>query len=168
MTTAALLHNPLHWVSEAAQYLDLREIPGKQHNPVIVNWLKNMRAWWIDDETPWCGTFVAEVMRAIGIAPPSAWYRAKAWATWGTQLAAPVFGCIVVFDRKGGGHVGICVGVDEHGRLMVLGGNQGNAVSIAPFERARVLGYRWPPGQPLAEVALPVWDSGAASSTNEA
>lgn len=166
--SAALLHSPLPWVAEAAKYIGLPEIPGKQHNPVIVGWLKNLRAWWFEDETPWCGTFVAEVMRARGIQPPGAWYRAKAWATWGTQLAAPVYGCIVVFERKGGGHVGICVGLDAQGRLMVLGGNQGNRVSIAPFERARVLAYRWPPGYTIEFTPLPKLSSSAASSINEA
>jgi hypothetical protein len=44
-------------------------------------------------------------------------------------------------------------------------------VSIAPFDRVRVLGYRWPPDR-FAELtaagALPVVKSGSASSGNEA
>lgn len=30
---------------------------------------------------------------------------------------------------------------------MVLGGNQGDAVSIAPMDVARVVSYRWPPDE---------------------
>ena len=53
-------------------------------------------------------------------------------------LQAPTVGCVVVFEREGGGHVGLVVGADTKGRLLVLGGNQGDAVSIAPFDRSRV------------------------------
>ena len=49
----------LAWIKEARKHIGLAEIPGKQHNPVIVNWLTALGAWWNDDETPWCGTFVA-------------------------------------------------------------------------------------------------------------
>lgn len=86
----------------------------------------------------------------------------------GTRLAAPVYGCIVIFSRQGGGHVGPVMGVDKQGRLLVMGGNQKDAVSIAPFDRVRVLAYVWPPGQAFTNTALPVLDSSAASSTNEA
>jgi hypothetical protein len=52
---------------------------------------------------------------------------------------------------------------------MVLGGNQGDAVSISPFSRGRVLGYRWPANEALPEAApLPVLAHGGALSHNEA
>jgi uncharacterized protein (TIGR02594 family) len=98
-------------------------------------------------ETPWCGVAVAAWMRAAGIEPPPNWFRAKAWLAFGMPLSEPVAGCVVVFERPGGGHVGLVTGVDQIGRLLVLGGNQGNAVSEVPFARERVLGYRWPPNQ---------------------
>lgn len=159
----------LPWMAEAAQHVGLKEIPGKEHNATLVNWLIQLNAWWRDDEVPWCGTFVAHCVKAGRLQLPSAWYRAKAWANWGTAISAPVFGCVVVFERAGGGHVGFVMGVDKLGRLMVLGGNQGNAVTIAPFDRSRVIAYRWPPGQPFAANQLLVIDSrGEAASTNEA
>jgi surface antigen len=61
-----------------------------------------------------------------------------------TPLAEPAYGCIVTFTRKGGGHVGFVVGATADGKLLVLGGNQGNTVSIAAFDHARVTGYFWP------------------------
>lgn len=158
----------LPWMVEAARHVGLREVPGKAHSPVIVGWLLRLNAWWNDDETPWCGVFVAFVMKICGIDLPKHWYRAKAWADWGTHLITPVYGCVVVFERKGGGHVGFVMGQDKLGRLMVLGGNQGNAVTIAPFDRARVVAYRWPDGQPLTAAPLPLLSSKAGSSTNEA
>jgi hypothetical protein len=50
----------------------------------------------------------------------------------------------VVFNRDGGGHVGFVVGQQQNGDLMVLGGNQSDAINIRAFSRSRVTGYRWP------------------------
>ncbi len=158
------------WLTEAKRHLGLREMPGAPTAPTIARWLQQLGAWWADDETPWCGTAVAAWMRACGFTPPKAWYRAKAWATWGDELQAPAPGAVVVFEREGGGHVGLVVGQDQLGRLLVLGGNQGNAVSIAPFDRRRAIAYRWPSEafQPFPLPPLPTVASNAASSTNEA
>lgn len=152
------------------RYIGLAEVPGKEHQPVIVGWLKDLRAWWSDDETPWCGTFVAHCMRSCNIPVPQHWYRAKAWASWGRPLFDPVDGCIGVFDRAGGGHVGFIVGRDTQGRYLVLGGNQGNRVSIVPIDAERLLAARWPevvvPQPPTTP--LPLGKSAEPSSTNEA
>lgn len=156
------------WLGLARKDIGLREIPGAPTAPRIATWLRMLKAWWGDDETPWCGVAVAAWMTDAGIKPPSAWYRAKAWAEWGTRLVNPVPGAVVVFEREGGGHVGLVVGQDQRGRLLVLGGNQGNQVCIAPFDRARVLAYRWPAGQRCDTIGLPTVASAAASSTNEA
>lgn len=139
----------LPWMEEANRYVGLTEFPGASHNSVILHWLDKLSAWWRDDETPWCGTFVAHCLSEAGYAVPKYWMRAKAWAEWGTRLSTPAAGCVVVFERQGGGHVGFVVGRTAVGHLMVLGGNQGNKVSIAPFDRARVVGYYWPPGLSL-------------------
>lgn len=159
------------WLRAALANLGLRELPGAPTEPTIARWLKTLGAWWRDDETPWCGTACAAWMRQAGAELPKHWYRAKGWLDWGIPLAEPVRGCVVVFGRQGGGHVGIVCGQDQRGRLLVVGGNQGDRVSVAPFDRARVLGYRWPVGwsQSLAKAgALPVIASAAASSSNEA
>lgn len=158
------------WIVEARKHIGLAEIPGPRHSPEIIKWLDRLQSWWKDDETPWCGVFVAACMEPAGIAPPKFWMRAKAWAEWGSRLSAPVPGCIVVFERQGGGHVGFVVGRTGKGELMVLGGNQGNRVSIAPFDRTRAIAYVWPAGLPLPpHSALAVLDSGSAElSTNEA
>ena len=163
------------WITEARKYIGTAEIPGPKHNSNILNWLKNLKAWWSEDETPWCGTFVAHCMKTAGFDVPKYWMRAKEWATWGTAVSKPTLGCIVVFDRQGGGHVGFVVGFDEKGRLMVLGGNQGNKVSIAPFERklvsegGRVVAYRIPTGYLVPPDKMPLLASnGAALSSNEA
>lgn len=160
----------LPWLEEAKRHVGVAEVPGKEHSPIIAGWLQGLRAWWLDDETPWCGVFVAHCFRTAGLELPKHWYRAKGWLEWGAVLSPlPVVGCVVVFERQGGGHVGIVVGRDQEGRLMVLGGNQGNKVTVAPFDQVRVVGYRWPPGVlPPVPAPLPVIKSSGGVSTNEA
>lgn len=158
------------WMAVGRKYIGLAEVPGREHNPVIINWLTSLKAWWREDETPWCGTFVAAVLREADVPITASWYRARAWLDWGLRLHAPTLGCVVVFERAGGGHVGFVAGRDIAGRLMVLGGNQGNRVSIAPFDVSRVLGYRWPAAEPLPpHFSTPLLASnGQPSSTQEA
>jgi uncharacterized protein (TIGR02594 family) len=157
------------WVAEGRKYVGMAEIPGPKHNLTILNWLKELKAWWQDDETPWCGVFVAHCMKTAGIDVPKYYMRAKDWATWGVDAKKPTLGCVVVFERQGGGHVGFVVGQDEKGRLMVLGGNQGNKVSIAPFDPARAVAFRVPAGTFVTPSFMPTLAAnGVASSTNEA
>lgn len=160
-----------HWMEVARTYIGVAEIPGKATAPVIARWLRELRSWWSDDETPWCGTFVGAVLRESGLPVAKHWYRARDWLSWGVPLEKPAPGCVVVYARAGGGHVGFVVAEDQRGRLLTLGGNQGNRVSIAPFDRQRVLGYRWPADR-FAELAeageLPVVKATGASSEGEA
>ena len=166
--------NELDWIREARKYIGLSEIPGKQHNSTVVNMGIRLGAWWRDDETPWCGTFAAHCLREAGRAIPKHWYRARDYENSGTTLTRPAYGCIAVMSRQGGGHVGFVVGETKPGGdLLILGGNQGNRVSIARFPRSRITAYRWPsyadgrPSVPLpARYQLPVGN--AAFSTSEA
>lgn len=153
------------WVTRGRSYIGLREIPGPEHSTVIAGWLSKLNAWWLDDETPWCGTFVAAMLEGHSVLPKH-WYRARAWLDWGFGLDDPDLGCVVVFERGAGGHVGFVVGRDLANNLLVLGGNQGNRVSIAAFPRFRVLGYRWPLEVELMAAALPLGE--AQSSRSEA
>lgn len=143
----------LPWIAEARKYIGLQENTSKtEHNPVIIAMIDRMglfsaesRAWWRDDETPWCGLFVGYTLGESGRYVVREWFRAKSWESQQlTKLDRPAYGCIVTFTRVGGGHVGFVVGADAAGNLMVLGGNQANKVSIAPFATSRVTGYFWP------------------------
>lgn len=159
----------LPWIAYARQQIGTREIPGKQHNAKIMQWLKNLKSWIADDETPWCGTFVAECLRANKLWYPAKFPAAKSFLELAVPLPKPAYGCIVVFSRNGGGHVGFVVGKDKAGNLMVLGGNQSNAVNIKPFALSRVVGYRWPSIYPTPQrFNLPVLTSDGRVSVNEA
>lgn len=155
------------WLAEARKHEGLREIPGPKHHTKILGWLSKLKAWWSDDETPWCGVFVAHCMREAGLSIPANWMRAKEWAYWGSNLrsthVAP--GAVLVFARSGGGHVGFYVGEDP-AYYYVLGGNQGNAVNVMRIAKARCIAIRWPRGE--AVTGSPVRMSGGAVSNNEA
>ena len=66
----------LAWIAEARRHIGLREVKGVQHNQTIVGWLKRLKAWWSDDETAWCGTFVAQCLQYGDRGIPKYWYRA--------------------------------------------------------------------------------------------
>lgn len=156
------------WLLGARQHLGLREIPGPRHAPVIGQWLHQLRAWWVDDETPWCGTFVAAMLEQSGIALPRHWYRAREWLNWGTDCQRPFVGSVVVLSRGPAmGHVGFVVGW-YGSQLAVLGGNQGNAVTIAGFAPDRILGYRWPANEPYLTALAEQLATPIQRSTSEA
>jgi uncharacterized protein (TIGR02594 family) len=155
------------WLKIARADIGLRELPGAPTEPRIASWLKNLGAWWRDDATPWCGVAVAAWMKDAGQPLPKHWYRAKGWLEWG-EPCGPQLGAVVIFERAGGGHVGLAVGFDDHkNAVMVLGGNQGDMVSIRPFDPKRVIAYRYPIGAPAVE-GLPFLASATNFSTNEA
>lgn len=155
------------WLKIGRSYEGLKEIPGPRHNQTIIRWLGKLNAWWRNEETPWCGVFVAHCMQESWLPFPKFYMRAKAWSDYGSLLRrdrlAP--GAILVFDRAGGGHVGFYVGEDA-GHYFVLGGNQGNAVNVMKLGKSRLVASRWPKGEPV--IGKPVYMNGGSVSTNEA
>lgn len=161
------------WLSIARKYVGLAEIHGPHHNPHILQFWHDIGSPIHDDETPWCGAFVGGVLSETGIKPVAGAAAARNWLGFGVRLGKPAYGAIVVFWRgsptSGNGHVGFVVGRDQRGNVMVLGGNQGNRVSIKPFNTYRVLGYRWPGIYPYpSRFDLPLFDTDGRVSTNEA
>lgn len=155
------------WIAEARKHIGLREVPGDQHAPAVLQFWRDIKRGGIkNDETPWCAAFVGACLERAGI-QSARFESAASYMTWGQRLAQPVPGCIAVFTRAGGGHVGFVVGQDKDGNLQVLGGNQGDMVKVSTFGRARVTGYRWPSGVPVPAEPLPVV-AAAAFSTKEA
>jgi len=156
------------WLTIARARLGVREIPGPKHSAVILGWLARLKSWIRDDETPWCGIFVASVMQEAGLPYPDQYPRAKAWADWGANLrsthVAP--GAVLVFARQGGGHVGFYVGEDATA-YHVLGGNQGNAVNVTRIAKARCIAIRWPRGEPVSGGPVQLAQNGELSR-NEA
>ena len=131
------------------------ERPGKLDHPLIQWWL-SLCGFGLDaaDEVPWCSAFVNGMAWELRL-PRSKSAAARSWLTVGTS--APLTSAkagydIVILQRGTGkqpgpevlnaqGHVGFFAGL-EGKDILVLGGNQGNAVSVARFPASRVLGVR--------------------------
>jgi uncharacterized protein (TIGR02594 family) len=161
------------WYQIAMAELGQQEIPGAEHNPRIVEYHQATGLRAQDDETPWCGAFVAWCLGAAGIRYKKASAAsARSWLNWGRELKRPTIGCVVVFwrGRRDGwqGHVGFYAGRDAQGRILVLGGNQGNAVSVRPYSADQLLGYRWPEGLPLPPDIQPLRESGVIQGSSVA
>jgi hypothetical protein len=80
--------------------------------------------------------------------PAEQYLAALAWANWGVSVDRNDIqvGDVVVLVRDGGGHVFIAVGTSQDGKyVMGIGGNQGNAVTIAEFDAKRIYAVRRPP-----------------------
>jgi uncharacterized protein (TIGR02594 family) len=152
-------------VQLALEMLGTLEALGAGTNKVIVDWADEIAAatgrtydkWAADfyntDSIAWCGLFCAVVATRAAQGrperlPPNKYLAALEWANWGVAADKTDIqvGDIVVLKRDGGGHVTIAVGVSANGgRFMGLGGNQGDAVTLAEFETARIVAVRRPP-----------------------
>lgn len=142
------------WLDIASNDIGNAESLGPNDSPFLRKVLGKLNGIWLKGQ-PWCGSAMAYWMEQCEIQYPKSFYRARSWATWGTACG-PVLGAVVVFERGGGGHVGIVTGKDGNGLLRVLGGNQDDAVRESWFEPAKVIAYRWPPGKALVEQVPPL------------
>ncbi len=163
------------WLRHARTLLGTREASGAADSPTIMGWAKNLGPKVLGilynaDSVPWCGLFVAHCLGEEGIPAAPIAVRAKAWATWGANIAAERIapGAVLVFERPGGGHVGFYVGEDMTS-YHVLGGNQGDRVSIMRLEKSRCIARRWPVGRTvIGKPRLMTSTAGVLSSSNEA
>lgn len=155
---------------EATKHIGVKEIVGKEHNPVILDWAKVLGiSWYTNDEIPWCGLFIAYCAKQAGVQVVTAPLRALSWAEYGTAVTEPMLGDILTFKRDGGGHVGLYVGEDDR-YYHVLGGNQSNSVSVSRIAKSRLYKARrtaWKVRQP-ANVRKVFLEPKGTITTNEA
>ncbi len=137
----------------ALSYLGEQEIAGNLHNQVVVDMFANVGHPEIqDDETAWCAAFVGHCIEVVGLRSTRA-LTARSYLKWGEpvpDIELALEGDILVFKRGNStwqGHVGFFVG-DEGNQIAVLGGNQGNAVSIARYRKDKLIAIRRPPHAP--------------------
>lgn len=158
------------WMDIAYRYRGLKEFPGLKDNPTIMGWGKRLGAkilgiMYNADSVPWCGLFVANCLDMAGIAPVKIAIRAKSWVNFGIPVS-PMWGCVLVFERSGGGHVGFYHGEDST-HFHVLGGNQSDSVSIMRLSKDRMIAARWPTGYAQKSGPHVVSPDGAPVSVNE-
>ncbi len=144
------LGTELPWLELAQREMQtgVKEIRGGE-NPRIIEYHSTTTGKAKTDEVAWCSSFVNWCMTQIGIkGTNSAW--AQDWKNWGIKLDRPRRGCLVVFRwNDGTGHVGFFMG-PSLGGVMVLGGNQSNAITIQSFKTGNIIAYRWPPQTPVS------------------
>lgn len=155
------------WFSWALTQIGVREIVGPVHNPVVVDYWKvgRVRLDVNNDETAWCAAFVNAALESTGYAGTRDG-RARSFLDKSLFKDCDArVGAIAVFSSSAGpanGHVALVEGLTAT-HISCVGGNQGNAVSIAPFQKVRLLRYCWPAKAP-AYVNYPLAVVKAAAS----
>lgn len=161
------------WVNVAGLVRGVKEIPGPASNPLILQWAKEIGApaWYDNDDKAWCAIIVNRVHLACDLPLAGEGYdllRAKSFLLWGQKLDTPLYGCVMVFTREGGGHVGWLVGESQN-FYLIRGGNQDNKVSDAWIRKDRLDHARWPSGVPQTAGPIPLYpDPSGPGSVNEA
>ncbi|MEQ3664226.1 MULTISPECIES: TIGR02594 family protein [Flavobacteriaceae] len=134
-------------INIALSQYGVTEIVGYQHNPIVLNYFKEIGHTWVStDETAWCSAFInwvalkAKVQRSNKL-------TARSWLQVGTDIKEPKLNDVVVFWRSKKaswkGHVGLFISYSEDKKyIYVLGGNQSNQVNIKKYPVYRLLGFR--------------------------
>jgi uncharacterized protein (TIGR02594 family) len=157
------------WLNVMRSLTGTKEVAGAGANPVITGMTTeigrrfpemktycNQKAW-DSDETPWCGVAIGYCMAMSEIRPPFksgadtdcfGWARSWADDPNYTVLKTPRLGCVVVLSRSGGGHVTLYESTSGS-NYMCRGGNQSNAVTLAPFPKSNVVALVWPNAEPV-------------------
>lgn len=150
-----LFHRDVPWIVQAMSVAGLHERTDKKE---LMEFLSSDGLTVGDpSEVSWCGDFVQTCLsRALTpqVTLPTNPFVARAWLDFGYKLEEPAFGSIAVFWRNHPaswqGHVGFVVGRRD-AELTILGGNQGNSVSLANISEKRLIGCVWPVSTPPNE-----------------
>ncbi len=128
--------------------LNTHEIPGPKFNPEILKLaeIAGVLNIYKNDDVAWCAVAQTAICILANKDVPFTGYdrlRAVSFLKFGTPIADPVLGDILVFTRTGGGHVGMYIGEDEE-CYHVVGGNQSNQYNITRILKSRLSGARRP------------------------
>jgi len=101
--------------------------------------------------TAWCAAFVDATLQQSGGKGTGA-LNARSYMDWGQEVSEPQRGDVAVFSRGDPngwqGHVGFFDSYNPDGSINVLGGNQGDSVSVSSYGSDRLLGFRRGDQQP--------------------
>lgn len=138
------------------QYTQIKDAAAKGDN-----WAKSVLK---EDQSPWCAAFVNYNLEASGVKGTNS-ALAFSFKKYGQDLGngTPVYGAIAVMNYS---HVGIVVGINQDSRVIILGGNQGNAVNLSPNGQSSVIKYVYPNGYNSSNLALPIFNLKGRSLTN--
>jgi uncharacterized protein (TIGR02594 family) len=124
-----------------------RVLTDSNGNPVEITHQRAAQS--IDDRADprpaaWCAWWLRRHLHIARSAfPPYQYNMARAFAKIGTPAPKGCTGCVAVFSRGRGGHVGIVEGWDPGGNPIILSGNFNGRVGTAPHPASRLLALRW-------------------------
>ena len=166
------------WLEAGIKLIGTKEFAGGKNNPTIIDWAKDeggaIAKAYTADSIPWCALFANHCLTKVGIKGTETLWALDFAGKWpAVKLPGPAVGAFAPMLRDGGGHIIQIVGRDQAGNIMGLGGNQSDAVTIAPFAATRLnKGFWWPKGVTLPAVIgaknLPIIKSDGRISSNEA
>ena len=148
------------WFVAALDELGTTELPGSSANPRIMSYFRKVQRGDIkDDSTAWCAAYLGAMIEDAGYRSTRS-LRARSYLNWGRAITEARPGAIAIFSRGANpalGHVGFVVR-ETSTALLILGGNQSNAVTIATYAKSRLLGLRWPEELPPRPDVNPDFD----------
>jgi uncharacterized protein (TIGR02594 family) len=138
----------------AQRFIGVKETTGVASTPIVLAMLRLDASWPVGDDVAWCSAFTNYIAWLLRL-PRSKSLAARSWLAVGRSVPldqAKAGFDVVVLKRGIGaqpgpevldaqGHVGFFAGL-EGDEVLVLGGNQSDAVTVARFPAARVLGVR--------------------------
>ena len=134
------------WMRIARGEIGVRSFPAGSSNPRVTEYHAGTNIAGYDDKASWCSSFAQWTLGRAGIAGTGS-ALARSWLAWGEAIDEPRHGCIAVLWRDDPlswkGHVGFFVRFDGDD-VVLLGGNQLEAVREHRYPRAQVLAWRWP------------------------
>lgn len=169
------------WLASARKDLGIREWTGDIHtpNPVVQQYVcKAMHNEHLIDVTdqPWCAYYIGAKLEDAGY-PSSRSGMARSYLPYGVKIDKNddtkwKAGDIVVFwrgTRNDGvtGHVAFLISWNASS-VTVLGGNQGDMVSIIKCSRTKILGLSRPRSILLSRTAISSVGSAASTGANKA
>lgn len=135
---------------------EITELPGAGQDHPFIQWCLSLTGLGFnaEDSVPWCSAYLNAICWLLRL-PRSKSARARSWLLVGQAIQLPqaIVGYDVVILKRGEGnqpnaeildapgHVGFYAG-QEGASVLVLGGNQGNGVSVLKFPITRILGIR--------------------------
>ena len=154
------ISNQYHWlgqivdaplmIKEAVRIgkLNTHEIPGAKSNPEILKLaeIAGVKHIYKNDDVAWCAVAQSAICVLANKEVPFENYdrlRARSFLNFGTPVKEPMLGDVLVFERKGGAHVGMYVGEDPL-YYHVVGGNQQNQFNVIRIAKNRLTGARRP------------------------
>jgi len=166
------------WLQAGLALIGVKETIGVKDNSTIIDWAKDeggdVAKTYTHDSIPWCALFANYILTKAGLKGTESLWALDFAGQWpSVKLIGPAVGAFAPMVRNGGGHIGVVVGKDQHGNVMLLGGNQSDAVNIKPFAQSRLnKGFWWPDSVPIPKrigfSSLPIVQSDGKISHNEA